>query len=253
MQGIQRRQFEMLKRVREFGNTYRNVLTTSPVGQELLTTIGAAIDELMTTDMQKLSASVASRGDRKAAARAALVALLRKGGQLTRALRAEGYAVPPCDLPVSQSDQALLTAGRQLAVEAGRFATEFDGHGMPATTITRVTAAFDAAAGNRGVGRANHVAAVARMRGLLTAAVRQVRRLDLLVANLLADDETALAVWRQARRIHEVRAARASTDDAAAAAAALGDLSAASATPAGDPLGPGVAPLPDGEAHVSPA
>ena len=234
MQGTQRRQFEMLQRVREFGNTYRDVLTTSSAGQELLTAIGEAIDELTKADVAKLSAAKVARGERKGAARVTLVDVLRKGSQLARGLRAEGYALPPCDMPVSQSDQSLLAAGRQLAVEAGRFATEFDAHGLPAAAITRAVTVFDRAAGERGVGQADRVAVSARIRGLLTASLLRARRLDLIVAILLANDEAALAVWKQARRVQALRGARGSRDDAAE-------------TPAGDPPVPGPLPAPGAE------
>jgi hypothetical protein len=206
----------MFQRVRDFGNTYRAVLTASAAAQELLTAIGDAIDELTTADVTKLSAAKAARGERKAAARAALLDLLRKGNQLARALRAEGYAVPECDLPASQNDQSLLTAGRHLAAEAERFATQFDGHGMPAAAVARATAAFERAAGDRGAGRADHVAISARIRGVLTATLVRARRLDVVVGLLMANDESALAVWKQARRVQEPRGGRISSNGATA-------------------------------------
>lgn len=208
MYGIQRRQSEMLQRVHQFGVNHRDVLSTSAPAQQLLAAVGTAVGDLAATDVKKLSASVAKRGQQKADARRRLIDLLQKGGQLARVLRAEGHTLPPCDLPASKSDQALLTAARQLAANAAMFAAEFGDHEMASARITAVTAAFETAIGNRTGARAEYAAAATGIDGLLKASLRQVRRLDLIVAALLADDATALAQWELARRVQEVRGPR---------------------------------------------
>ena len=82
---------------------------------------------------------MSARSDRKAGSRKALIDLLQKASQLVKVLRAEGRSMPPFDVPASRSDQALLTAGRQLAVDAAAFETEFAGHGMGSIRIAEVT------------------------------------------------------------------------------------------------------------------
>jgi hypothetical protein len=208
MYGIQRKQSEMLQRVHQFGMNHRDVLSTSASAQQLLAAVGNAIGDLAATDVKKLSASVAKRGQQKADARRKLIDLLQKGGQLARVLRADGHTLPPCDLPASKSDQALLTAARDLAANAATFAAEFGDHEMPSARITAVTAAFETAVSDRSAARAEHVAAATRIDELLKGAIRQVRRLDLIVGALLADDSTALAEWELARRVEEVRGPR---------------------------------------------
>lgn len=215
MTGTQRKQYEMLQRVREFGNTSQKVLSTSAVATELLAAVNTAIEELTQADMKKLSASGAARAGRKREARRALVGLLQKAGQLAKVLRAEGRPMPPCEFPASKSDQALLTAGRQLVLDAVAFAADFDGHAMASAHIAGVTAAFEAAAADQDAGRAQHIAARAHIDRLLRGAQRQVRRLDLIVDNVLTNDEAALAVWTQARRIQEARGTRAADEPAA--------------------------------------
>jgi hypothetical protein len=212
MHSKQRKQFEMLVRVREFGNAHRDVFTTSPVAQEMFAAVGTAVAELTATDMKKMSTSVSARADRKAASRRALIDLLQKAGQLVRVLRAEGRTMPPFEVPESKSDQALLTAGRQLAVEAAAFDAEFSGHGMGAAHIADVTTAFETAATDRGMNRADHVAAGTRIHDLLTAAMRHVRRLDLIVTNERAHDNVVQTVWKQARRLQDPRVARSGSE-----------------------------------------
>jgi hypothetical protein len=226
MTGTQRRQFEMLLRVRDFGNTHRDVLSTSALAQQLFAAVGTTIDDLTTADRNKMSASAGARADRKAQARRALVELLQKAAQLSRVLRAEGHAVPPCDLPASESNQALLTAGRRLAVDAASFPAEFGGHGMSADLVTEVTAAFERAVAEQGTRRAEHIAARARIQALLQAGVRHVRRLDVIVATELAHDTVARTVWAQAQRLQAVRGPQGSDQAAMPAAATAADAPA---------------------------
>jgi hypothetical protein len=158
-------------------------------------------------DMQHRSAAGAARADRKAEARHALIDLLQQVGQLARVLRADGHAVPPCDLPASKSDQSLLTAGRQLALDLDAH-PELTQHGFTSAHATEVTAAFDAATATRGTSRAAASGAIARLTEVAATGVRNARRLDAVVANALAADSVALALWKQARRLRQPRTAR---------------------------------------------
>ena len=69
MTGIERRKFEMLLRVRNFGNTHAALFAALPVAQQTLAAVGTAIDDLTTTNMQKMVASTSVRADQKASAR----------------------------------------------------------------------------------------------------------------------------------------------------------------------------------------
>jgi len=104
MTGTERRQFEMLVRVRNFGNTHPSLFASSPAAQKTFEALGATIDELTITDGRKLSAKASARGDRKAVARRALKDLLRRISVLARNLSAEGRTMPAFELPRSKSD-----------------------------------------------------------------------------------------------------------------------------------------------------
>jgi hypothetical protein len=196
----------MLVRVRNFGNTNRASFVSSPVAQQTFAAVSAAIDDLASTDMKKMSASASARADQKAAARQVLLDLLQKVGQLAKNLRAEGRPMPPFDLPASRSELALLTAGRQFAVDAAPFEEEFNGHGIGSAQIAATTTAFETAVNGQGISRTDHVAAKARIQELLTAAIRGVRRLDLIIDN--HPDNVVQAQWKQLRRIEDPRGPR---------------------------------------------
>jgi hypothetical protein len=232
MTGIERRKFEMLLRVRNFGNTHAALFAALPVAQQTLAAVGTAIDDLTTTNMQKMVASTSVRADQKAAAREELTALLRHVSRLARNLRAEGHTMPGFKLPPSKNDVALVTAGRQFASDAARFEVEFSGHGMSPAHITDTTDAFETATNERGTSRVQHVAAQTRIQDLLAAAIRGVERLDLIVAIDLGHDNVVQAEWAQLRRVEEARGPRNGGEPAAPVAQPQAPAPQQPATPA---------------------
>ena len=71
-----------------------------------------------------------------------------------------------------------------------------------------MTAAFEEATRDCGMSRADHTAARTRIQELLSSALLEVRRLDLIIDNELAGDKVIQAVWKQARRIEYPRRPR---------------------------------------------
>ena len=205
MNRIERRQYKTLLKVRDFGNTHRQVFSTLTAAQQIFDAVNAAIDELAATDMMKMSASASAGGEQKADAKKALADLLQRVSQLAKVLRADGVAVPAFDLPRSKSDQALLTAGRQFAHDAASFDDVFSSHGMGPTAIAAATTAFETAANDRARSRADHIKARLRIHELLGTALRDVRRLDLMVANEVPNDPVVQGLWKQARHVDEAR------------------------------------------------
>jgi len=76
MNAIQRRQYQMLLRLREFGNTNRELFATSTVAQEAFGSLNAAVNELTVSDLLKMTASASARGSRKKEARKALLEVM---------------------------------------------------------------------------------------------------------------------------------------------------------------------------------
>lgn len=206
----QRRQYEMVLRVRDFGRTYGHVFRKTSMAPDAFRSIDAAVDELASAAVAKVSAALSSRADAKRRARENLDRLLVRASQLARVLRAQGHTVPPFILPASKCDLEVLTVARHFARDAAALEANFSGHGMSSTMIAAATDAFARAMSERGAGRADHTAALVRIREVLAGALLYVRRLDLIVANELAHDAVVTAVWKQTRRVGQVRAARSS-------------------------------------------
>ena len=208
MTRIERRQYEMLLRIRDFASTHRELFSGLPAAHEAFDSVDAAVSELTAAALLKLSASVQGRADRKAIARKALVDVLTRVGQLARVLRARGQTLPAFELPLSRTDQGLLTVARQFARDAAALEAEFSGHGMAPKVIADVAAAFEATIRDRDIKRADHTLARTRIHDRLTSAILEVRRLDLIVDNALRRDNVIRAVWKQARRVGDPRRTR---------------------------------------------
>ena len=205
----QRRQYEMLLRVRDFGKTHGHAFSSSGMGPEVFVSISAAVDELAATALAKVSAAGAARADHKRRARRDLAQLLGKVSQLAHVLRARGQTVPVFALPASRSDLEVLTVARQFARDAAALEVDFRGHGMGSSAIAAAADAFERAMRDRTKECADHVAALARTKDILAGALLDVRRLDLIVDNELRNDAVTTAVWKQARRVCAVKGARA--------------------------------------------
>jgi hypothetical protein len=199
MNDRQRRQFEMLVRVREFGESNAPLFAALPVAQQTFAAVSAATASLLAINMKKMSASTAARADRRTDARDALLTLLQQVVRLAKNLRAEGRAIGGISPPVSRSDVSLIIAGRHCAECAAAAEPEFSGHGLSPAHILAVTEAFELAVQQQDRSRSAHIAAKAEMRELIASALRAVRRLDLIVETTFAHD--VAAQWAQARHV----------------------------------------------------
>ena len=93
MKKSDRRRYEMLTRVREFGINYGHLLPESSESTQLLATVTAAIEEVHTREQVAASASIAMH--RKAQAREALMDVLARVSQTARLLSAGNPELKP--------------------------------------------------------------------------------------------------------------------------------------------------------------
>ena len=201
----ERRQFEMLVRVRDFGDRYGHLFPASSVAQRNFTAVARAIKELESQDIEHMAASASARAHRKIMAGEALRARLEAIDQTARVLAAE---IPGLDqqfeLSNPPTDQALLTTGRKFARDAEALSNQFVAHGMPVAFVTELdglVASFERALRDRGVGREARRAARASTKAALSSGNAAVRGLNAIVINHFPDDAVVTTVWEGARRI----------------------------------------------------
>lgn len=222
MNVIERRQYDMLVRVRAFGDGYGHLFPASSVAPRNFAAVAAAVAELDAQELAHMAASVSARARRKTLARDALLARLQAICQTARVLAADAPGLDlQFQLPNPATDQMLLTAGRKFARDAEPLSSRFVAHGMPATCVADLNAlvdSFDGALRDRGLGREARRAARAHTKAALSSGLAAVRSLDAIVTNHLRDDAVTRTVWKRDRQI--VYRERAKRTDAAPAPAA---------------------------------
>jgi len=217
MNAIERRQYEMLLRVRDFGHTYGHLFPATSVAQQDFATVAAAIADLDAHDLTHMAASVSARAQRKNDAREPLLVLVQAISQTARVLAERGAQGldGQFEVPDPATDQALLTTGRKFARDVEPFSSQFIMHGMPATFVSDLTAlvdGFERALRDRGLGREARRAARENTKAALSSGLAAVRSLNTIVTNHLKNDAATRAVWDSERRIvYPARAKRTDT------------------------------------------
>jgi hypothetical protein len=205
MNAIERRQYDMLVRVRDFGDGYGHLFPPSSVAGQNFATVAAAVKELDAQELTHMAASVSARADRKTQAREALLNRLQAISQTARVLAGDAPGLEQqFHVPSPATDQTVLTTGRKFARDAEPLSSQFLAHGMPETFIADVDAlvdSFERALRDRGLGRESRRAARASTNLTLSTGLAAVRTLDAIVTNHLRDDAVTRTVWERDRRI----------------------------------------------------
>ena len=204
MTNSETRRYEMLVRIRGFGEAHTDLFPKSSLAREQFAAVAAVVKELSAHAVAKMSAAREGRGP-KTAARAVLLERLEAVALTGRAMaqNTPGFG-DKFRLPDPQSDQALITAGRLFAREADAFKRAFVAHAMPSSFIDDLNQAvdeFESAIHERESGKAESAAARACIKTTLATGTAAVVRLDAMVTNHLRDDPKMMAIWKRERRV----------------------------------------------------
>ena len=204
MKTIETRRYEMLVRIRDFGNAREDLFPESSLAAKHFATVDAAVKKLSGHAAVKMSAAREGKSN-KATAREALIESLET---ISRTARAMAEDTPGLEdkfyLPDPRTDQALLTAGRVFGSDAGPFRDTFIAHAMPKTFVDDLHAlvdGFEQAIHDREAGKDDHAAARANMEAVMSSGTAAVYKLDAIIANQLRDDPGAMAAWRRDRQV----------------------------------------------------
>ena len=200
-----RRRYEMLVRVRDFGTTYGQLFPGSTLAPQAFAAVSTAVDNIQAADVAETTASVAARATRKQEAKRALqerVLLIARTAQVLPDTESgfKAYFTPPN----TRTDQRLLTTARQFAQRAEPVAAQFVAHGMTGTMVNDLNALitrFETALRDRGMSRDQLSEARGRIKQVMANAMQAIAQLDVLVANSLAADAVVRDVWKRSRRV----------------------------------------------------
>ena len=206
----QNRRYEMLVRVRSFGDTHREAFPEHTVGGHAFAAIAAAVTQMSEFYRSKVTTSRESRST-KALARAALADRINT---IARTAKVIAGSVPGFDDPFTlgrgrQSDRTLLVNGELFGAAADAVQAQFLAHGLPATFVADLSACvtqFTQAVQGREAGKSGATAAQAGIDAALASALTALRTLDVIVVNQLGADPVAMAVWKRERRTTPAKA-----------------------------------------------
>lgn len=204
MKDMERRRYEMLTRVRDFGTTYAASFPGSSRGGELFGALGAVIGEL--DGHAETQVSNASAAVQEATSKSVSRAALREDVEaINRTARAMSFTTPGVDerfrMPRGSSNQALLNSARAFATDAVELKAEFIRHELPANFLESLEthiAEFEQATVGLHQRRTARVSATSAIEGALERGMAVVRQLDAVVKNKFRNQAATLAAWSSA-------------------------------------------------------
>lgn len=242
MNVVQIRRYQMLVRVRDFGNAHADLFPASGLGGQAFSAVAEAVTQLNAHTVAKLSSAQGTATTAKA--RAVLLDRIETIGRTGRVIVANTPGLEEkFVLPLTPSAQSLLMTARVYRSEAEPLRDRFIAHLLPETFLTDLDEAirgFEEAIQTREAARDGRLAARSRIEAALTAGTTAAQALDAMVANRLRDDPATMAVWRRDRRVSYPTRSRASKGlpdalEAAAPAASTPEPAAAASPPSTAP------------------
>lgn len=204
MNARQARKVEMFRRALEFGTTHSDRFTDPGPLAAACEAVAAAIQQAEQQEVVRSMAVGEGRHSRRQARRL-LVRQMDTLRTMARVVRAEApSAGDSFRRPRQQSEAALLNTARAFVLDAAPLADVFIAHGLPSTFIADLQARVDtyaAAVATRVESRSARTGARNRLQEALAAGQKAVDRLDAILNSRLAEDDPAVATWREQRKI----------------------------------------------------
>jgi hypothetical protein len=204
MNDIEKRSYDMLVRVRDFGANRSADFPPTGLGGELFGEVASVVSELerhatiQTTNASPVS-SVA-----KTTARATLKEDLKKINRTARAIAIINPSLKKkFNLPRA-GDQSLLNGARMFAEQAEPLVAEFTKHELPAdflVSLRKDIDAFQSAVTAQNHSKEARVQATASLDAVLTRGIKLIQRLDAIVNNKYKKDSPSISAWVSASHL----------------------------------------------------
>ena len=203
----QYRQYEMLVRVRNFGDAQKAHFAEGSEGARAFEAITTAVAEIKAFGNAKLTARRVSKKEKLAAKRA----LASRIWAIARSARIMAKTVVGADakfpLPTRQAYGAVLDTGRLFLKEVEPVKETFIRYGLEPTFVEELqqaVATFEQAIDGRSAGKTAAVVAQKGIRSAISGAVDAVQSLDVLIANTMRRDKHVLNAWKDTRHVELV-------------------------------------------------
>lgn len=241
----ERVRYEMLLRVRDFGNGHPELLPESSSGHQALATVKRAIDEIEALMTARAIAASETRKD-QVARRAVILDRLRTIARTSRRVVLPTGRPLRLHWPEQGSDAAIAEAARRFLTLTDEHHDQFVKLNLPdncLSSLREALEAFEGALSGRRIGRRGVAEATKGIKVAIASGSDAARTLDLVVRNGIVDNEALLAGWERDLRLVTGIGKRGSKAQAEPAAPATG-------VPASEP--PSIAPVAVQESEVVP-
>jgi hypothetical protein len=207
MDNLTVKRYEMLKRVREFGDAQISAFADGSLGKELFGVVTQVVTALESQGANQISGLGAAQSSTatKASIREDLRDLLTA---INRTARVLAFETPGLEskfrFPRDASDQTLLTAARAFAADAAPLKEGFIKHEMPADFVEQLNMqinAFEEAIKKQSAAVNTHVSAKVAIDDNIARGLQTVRQLDVIVRNKFNGDPAVLAAWARASHV----------------------------------------------------
>jgi hypothetical protein len=203
------RRYEMLRRVRDFGQAHAADFPASSLGGSLFAALGAVVTEIEQTASAQTSSAGSSRQgtESKDMAREALLDEIEAITVTARAMALDNAGLEnKFRIPRNASDREVLTTARAFLADATPLADEFIRHEMPADFLDHLhetIADMEQAISERNHHREGRVSSTAALGEVIARGIKQVKQLNAVVRNKYRDDAAKLAGWTSANHVEQ--------------------------------------------------
>lgn len=207
MDAVERRRYDMLVRVRDFGTENAGDFPAGSVGAANFAAVGAAVGELDASGATQASGMSSGRQGTalKSNAREDVREGLRAINRTARALALDDAGLNEKFLmPRGDSDQKLIAAARSFVIDAEPIKNKFIEYGLNADFLAELEADigdFERAVGDKNAATEEHVGATAAIDAQIENGMVAVRRLKAIVPNKYFGNPAKLAAWTSASHV----------------------------------------------------
>lgn len=207
MNADERRRYDMLARVRDFGAENASDFPPGSVGADNFATVGAVVGELDASGAAQASGMSSGRQGTamKSNAREDVREELRAINRTARALALDDPGLSEKFLmPRGDNDQKLIAAARAFITDAEPLKNEFVKYGLNADFLSQLQAdiaSFEQAVGDKNAATVEQVGATAAIDAQIERGMIAVRRLKAIVTNKYVNNSAKLAAWLSASHV----------------------------------------------------
>lgn len=207
MNADERRRYDMLARVRDFGAENDGDFPPGSIGADNFATVGEVVGALDASGAAQASGMSSGRQGTamKSNARENVREELRAINRTARALALDDPGVSEKFLmPRGSSDQKLIAAARAFIADAEPLKNKFVEYGLNANFLSELQAdvtSFEQAVGDKNAAIVEQVGATAEIDAQIERGMVAIRRLKAIVANKYSNNPAKLAAWTSASHV----------------------------------------------------